>query len=112
MRSSTPRRAKRDVYGVLTNGSSVRRWWATAPCTWDVFSTLDGYGPADTRVSRNVEEMTAQGSATPAVPLILAVRVIAAKQDLLEAHPFDGRSHQLVYRPTAPDGLDTAHPYA
>jgi len=63
-------------------------------------------------VSRNVEEMTAQGSATPAVPLILAVRVIAAKQDLLEAHPFDGRSHQLVYRPTAPDGLDTAHPYA
>ena len=55
---------------------------------------------ADTRVSRNVEEMTAQASATPAVPVILAVRVIAA-QDLLDAHAFDGRSHQLVYRPTA-----------
>jgi hypothetical protein len=52
-------------------------------------------------VSRNVEEMTAQASATPAVPLILDVRVIAAQQDLLEAHTFDGRSHQLVCRPTA-----------
>ena len=73
----------------------------TATYTWDVLSTLDGTVRGRSRVSRNVEEMTAQASATPSVPVILAVRVIAALQDLLEPHTFDGRSHQLVYRPAA-----------